>query len=168
MAKKKKIPTRTPRRTQKSFIAQFQIEDLLRLMAEHDVSEINLKDGQKSVMLRRGPAVAAAIPPAPAPPPMEVPATQAAQPSSAAVETSNLIEIKSPMVGTFYAAPDIEAPPYVSPGGDIGPETVVCIVEAMKVMNEIKAECAGVIERCCVNNSEAVEYGQTLFFVRPT
>ena len=71
------------------------------------------------------------------------------------------------MVGTFYAAPDIESPAYVSPGADVTPESIVCIVEAMKVMNEIKAECSGVIERCCVNNSEPVEYGQPLFVVRP-
>jgi acetyl-CoA carboxylase biotin carboxyl carrier protein len=71
------------------------------------------------------------------------------------------------MVGTFYAAPDPDSKPYVSPGSEVGPDTVVCIIEAMKVFNEIKAEVAGTIEKVMVQNAQAVEFGQPLFMVRP-
>jgi acetyl-CoA carboxylase biotin carboxyl carrier protein len=79
----------------------------------------------------------------------------------------DLLEINSPMVGTFYSAPSPDTPPFVSVGTSIGPESVVCIVEAMKVFNEIKAEIAGTVEKILVKNEQAIEYGQTLFLVRP-
>ena len=74
----------------------------------------------------------------------------------------------APMVGTFYRAPSPDADDYVQVGSKIGPESVVCILEAMKVMNEIKAECSGEIVKICVQNAEAVEYGQALFVVKPS
>jgi len=76
------------------------------------------------------------------------------------------VEIKSPMVGTFYRAPAPDAPPYVDIGSEVNPETVVCIIEAMKVMNEIKAEVTGVITEILVENGAPVEFGQPLFKVR--
>ena len=88
-----------------------------------------------------------------------------AQGEGAAPETSHK-EIKSPMVGTFYAAPSPEAPPYVAAGQEITPDTVVCIIEAMKVMNEIKAEISGVIAEVCAENGKPVQFGQTLFRVK--
>ncbi len=84
----------------------------------------------------------------------------------AAAEASHHKEIKSPMVGTFYAAQSPEAPPYVTAGQEITPDTVVCIIEAMKVMNEIKAEVSGVIAEVCAENGKPVQFGQTLFRVK--
>ena len=89
--------------------------------------------------------------------------TGGAQP--AAAEDGEVIA--SPIVGTFYRAPSPDSPPFVNVGDTVGPETVVCIVEAMKVFNEIKAECAGTIEKVMVRNGESVEYGQPMFRVRP-
>ena len=80
---------------------------------------------------------------------------------------SSEIEIKSPMVGTFYRAPSPESAPYVDVGADLNPETVVCIIEAMKVMNEIKSEVKGVISQVLAENGKPVEFGQPLFKVRP-
>jgi acetyl-CoA carboxylase biotin carboxyl carrier protein len=84
-----------------------------------------------------------------------------------AMPASTEIEIKSPMIGTFYRAPSPESAPYVDIGSEVGPETVVCIIEAMKVMNEIKAEVRGVITQLQVENAKPVEFGQALFKVRP-
>ena len=83
-------------------------------------------------------------------------------------ENAGLVPIASPMVGTFYAAPDPESPPFVNVGASVGPDTAVCLIEAMKVFNEIKAEVSGTIEKIAVKNAEAVEYGQALFYVRPS
>lgn len=80
----------------------------------------------------------------------------------------NEVEIKSPMIGTFYRAPSPEAAPYVEVGMEVNPDTVVCIIEAMKVMNEIKAEAKGVITQVMVENAKPVEFGQPLFKVRPS
>lgn len=87
--------------------------------------------------------------------------------TSGAAAASNEIEIKSPMVGTFYRAPSPEAANYVEIGAEVGPDSVVCIIEAMKVMNEIKAEVRGVITQLLVENARPVEFGQPLFKIRP-
>ncbi len=78
-----------------------------------------------------------------------------------------LVEIASPMVGTFYAAASPEKPPFATVGTKVGPDTVVCLIEAMKVFNEIKAECSGTIERVLVKNGEPVEFGQAIYLVKP-
>jgi acetyl-CoA carboxylase biotin carboxyl carrier protein len=83
------------------------------------------------------------------------------------IPATNEIEVKSPMIGTFYRAPSPEAASYVEIGAEINPESVVCIIEAMKVMNEIKAEVKGVITQVLVENAKPVEFGQPLFKVRP-
>src|SRR6516225_8512504 len=85
-----------------------------------------------------------------------------------AAPPSNELEIKSPMIGTFYRAPSPESAPYIEIGAEVNPETVVCIIEAMKVMNEIKAEAKGVITQVMVENAEPVEFGQPLFKLRPS
>jgi acetyl-CoA carboxylase biotin carboxyl carrier protein len=90
----------------------------------------------------------------------------AATPAAAAAPASNLKEIASPMVGTFYASPSPDAGPYVEVGQTVTPETVVCIIEAMKVMNEIKAEVAGVIAEVAAENGKPVQFGQALFRVK--
>lgn len=88
-------------------------------------------------------------------------------PGAEAPETK-MLEIKSPIVGTFYRAASPDAEPYVSMGQDVDDDTVVCIVEAMKVMNEIKAEVKGVIRKILVDNATPVQFGQTLFLVEPS
>jgi acetyl-CoA carboxylase biotin carboxyl carrier protein len=95
------------------------------------------------------------------------PALPATQPSSAPAQSTDT-EIKSPMVGTIYRAPSPEAANYVEVGTEVNPDTVVCIIEAMKVMNEIKAETRGVITAIMVDNAKPVEFGQPLFKIRPT
>jgi acetyl-CoA carboxylase biotin carboxyl carrier protein len=95
------------------------------------------------------------------------PALPASQPASAPAVTGET-EIKSPMVGTIYRAPSPEAANYVEVGAEVNPDTVVCIIEAMKVMNEIKAETRGVITAIMVDNAKPVEFGQPLFKIRPT
>ena len=150
-----------------------EIKRLVKLMIDNDLTEMNITDGEQKVTLRRGTggqgpvvvatpvAVSAASAPAPeaaAEAPVEPPPEQ---------PQSGLIEIPSPMVGTFYWAPSPDSDPYVASGDSIGEETVVCIVEAMKVMNEIKADCAGTIIEVCVQNAQPVEFGQVLFRVKP-
>ena len=139
-----------------------QIKELVRLMADNDLSELSVTDGQTKIHLKRGVGVAAAVLPAPpAGPASPAAAAQTAEPAT------ELAEIRSPMVGTFYAAPSPDADPYVTVGSAVEDGAVVCIVEAMKVMNEIKADCSGTIEEICVRNAQPVEYGQILFRVRP-
>ncbi|GAB4155807.1 MAG: acetyl-CoA carboxylase biotin carboxyl carrier protein [Planctomycetota bacterium] len=82
-------------------------------------------------------------------------------------KNENYIEIKSPIVGTFYRSPAPDAPPYVNVGDHVNPKTVVCIVEAMKVMNELKADCSGTIVKILAENAQTVEYGHVLFLVKP-
>ena len=112
-------------------------------------------------------------------PAMHAPVVHAPAPSASPASTSTdagddsdddagLIAITSPMVGTFYAAADPGSPPFASPGTSVSHESIVCIVEAMKVFSETKAECMGVVEKVLVKNGEPVEYGQKLFLVRPS
>jgi acetyl-CoA carboxylase biotin carboxyl carrier protein len=112
--------------------------------------------------------------PAPAPVTVHAPpaATEAAPPPAAPAPAagpaaSNLVEIKSPMVGTFYRAPSPEAPSYVEVGSRVAKGQTLCILEAMKLMNELESEVAGVVREICVENSEPVEYGQALFRIEP-
>jgi len=86
----------------------------------------------------------------------------------AAIPASSEVDIKSPMIGTFYRAPSPESASYVEVGAEVGQETVVCIIEAMKVMNEIKAEAKGIITQVLVENAKPVEFGQPLFKIRPS
>jgi len=140
-------------------------------MSQHDLSEIELAEGDQRIRLRRGPKVVGAAIPAPA---MPLPAPAAHTLPSPAAEkpvekpARKLEEIKNPTVGTFYAQKEPGAPAYVSVGSRVTPSTVVCIIEAMKVMNEITAGCSGVIAEVCVNNKEFVEYNAVLFRVDPT
>jgi acetyl-CoA carboxylase biotin carboxyl carrier protein len=145
-----------------------RIRRLVELMKEHDLSEIDLREGETRIQIRRGmdpvlsgpvgPRSAAAMP---APPAAAVPAPPTAAPPPA--EEEHVAVIKSPMVGTFYAAPDPDSPSYVKVGDHVGPETIVCIVEAMKVFNQIPAEVAGKVQAVLVENGEPVEFGQPLF-----
>jgi acetyl-CoA carboxylase biotin carboxyl carrier protein len=148
------------------------IKALVELMVENDLSKVELREGDRHILLRRGqsaPVMTAAPAPAPPPPPTaSAPAPAEAAPTRPEAPPSDEVVIRAPMVGTFYTAPDPESPPFVSIGSEITADTVVCIVEAMKVFNEIKAEVSGQITRLLVKNAEAVEFDQPLFAVRPS
>ena len=159
-----------------------QIRQLVELMVANDVQSIRMSDGELRLAIRRGPQWdsmpgAHAVAPPPALPASAVSPAAAmavgghAGPAKPQAESQQadegLASIESPMVGTFYAAPDPDSPPYVTVGSEVTPDTVVCIVEAMKVFNEIKAEISGTIEKVCVENAHPVEFGQPLFLVRP-
>ncbi len=151
-----------------------KIRQLIDMMIANDLTEISLRDGDMEVSLRRpttgvGDVVASAGNPACSPNPTStIAGVRPPSDASAAKEPDpKMMEIKSPMVGTFYAALDPDSPPFVEVGGTINPNTVVCVVEAMKVFNEIKAEVTGTIEKVLVKNEQPIEYGQPLFLVRP-
>lgn len=134
--------------------------DLSVFKMEKEGFKITLKKGTdfQPVITTTTPATFTAAAPAVA----TVPSAETAAPK----DTSNLREITSPMVGTFYASPSPEAAPFVSVGQEITEDTVVCIMEAMKVMNEIKAEVRGVVAEIVAENGKPVQYGQVLFKVR--
>ena len=143
-----------------------EIKQLVQLMVDNDLSELDIADGEKKIALKRGKAPAQIIA-APAMAPALAPAAAPAQ-AAPAEPAEKFIEIRSPMVGTFYAAPSPDSDPFVQSGTRISDDSVVCIIEAMKVMNEIKAECSGTIVEVCVRNAQPVEYGQVLFRVKPS
>jgi acetyl-CoA carboxylase biotin carboxyl carrier protein len=147
-----------------------QISRLAELMTENDLSEISLQTADVKLKLKRGfePVVAAPMA-APAPVAVHAAAGAAAPAHDAAADdaAAPAATIASPIVGTFYAAPAPDAPPFVKVGDTVDADTVVCIVEAMKVMNEIKAEQCGVIRKVLVDNATPVEFGQPLFEIDP-
>jgi acetyl-CoA carboxylase biotin carboxyl carrier protein len=150
------------------------IKAIVDLMKKNAITEFEMERDGFKIRLKRavGQTVASEEPVAnvlgvplvngPAHPP-----AVAAAPAPAAPPATPEVEIKSPMIGTFYRAPSPEAAPYVDVGSVVEPDTVVCIIEAMKVMNEIKAELKGVITDVLVENGKPVEFGQPLFRVRP-
>jgi acetyl-CoA carboxylase biotin carboxyl carrier protein len=144
-----------------------KIRALIELMKDHDLSELDLREGKQKIQLKRGSQapVYQAVAPAPAP----VAAAPAAAPSGSAQAPSeeHLVAIKSPMVGTFYCKPKPDSENFVRIGESISEDTVVCIIEAMKVFNDIKAEVSGKVVKMLVKNEDAVEYGQTLYLVDP-
>lgn len=153
-----------------------KLKELVKLMVENDLSELDLRDEAETVVVKR--TLAGQYQYAPAPPghspypgammpaPGQRPTPLPADDNADTDDEASLHAIVSPMVGTFYTAPDPESPAYVKVGSDVDPDSVVCIVEAMKVFSEIKAECSGTIEKLLVKNGDAVEYGQKLFLVR--
>lgn len=160
-----------------------KLKELVRLMVDNDLTELDLRDSEEQVTMRRSnlqamPTLVHAAPQAAvlhAPPPMASPAPMSAAPApaggaaaaGASADEAGLKRIESPMVGTFYAQANPDSPPFVSVGAGVSPEKTVCIIEAMKIFNEIKAECTGTIARVLVKNGEPVEFGQALFLVKP-
>jgi len=148
---------------------------LVQLMSRHDLSEIDLREGELRIRIRRGqatvphgaaptmhvPAPAALASASPFPPP----AAPAERPAAAA---RNLVEIRAPTVGTFYAQEKPDSPPYVSVGSRFNASTVVGLIEAMKLFNEVPAGCNGVVVDVLVQNQQPVEFEQVLFRVDPT
>jgi len=151
------------------------IKAIIDLMKKNSVSEFELEKQDFKIRLKRGPfnGGGASVSYEEAPvltyvqPQIAVPAPGVAVPTPAALAASLELEIKSPMIGTFYRAPSPESASYIEVGAEVNPETVVCIIEAMKVMNEIKAEAKGIITQVMVENAKPVEFGQPLFKLRP-
>ncbi|MGD8453035.1 MAG: acetyl-CoA carboxylase biotin carboxyl carrier protein [Phycisphaerae bacterium] len=138
------------------------IKNLVQLMVENDLSRVELREGDTHILLRRGQApLVSTAPVSVTPAPSTAPAQAAPPPSPEPDEHY----IRSPMVGTFYTSADPETPPFVNIGDHVTAESVVCLVEAMKVFNEIKADVAGRITKVLVKNAQAVEFDQPLFAV---
>ena len=143
-----------------------QIRELAQIAAENGLSAIEIAEGENRVRIERAVAAPAAVPavvsmPAPAAAPTAPAPAPAAEETN--VDFNRTREIKSPMVGVFYAAPSPDAKPFVEVGSKVKKGDIVCIVEAMKLMNEISAEFDGEVVDICVHNGDVVEYGQTLF-----
>ncbi len=144
------------------------IEKLANLADEKQLTEITVEDGDKAIIIKRGIQGAQVV--APSTVQAAAPIAQAAVPSQAAsnaqtVEQPKGTAITSPMVGAFYAAPSPGAKPFVKVGDTVAAGQVVCIVEAMKLMNEIESEVSGKITQICVEDGQSVEYGQVLMYV---
>ena len=151
-----------------------KLKELIRLMVANELTELDLRDAEEQVTLRRpgpqqAPQVLQAAPMQVAAPaaPVAAPAAPAAAEPPAENADDGLVAIESPMVGTFYSSPAPDKPSFISVGSSVSDETVVCLVEAMKIFNEIKAETTGTIEKLLVSSGDAVEFGQPLFLVRP-
>jgi acetyl-CoA carboxylase biotin carboxyl carrier protein len=147
-----------------------KLKELVKLMVANDLAEMDLRDTDEQVTIRRhgdtfvtsSPSVQAQTAIASAPPVQAPPAALATE-----APAQEGIEIVSPMVGTFYLSPDPDSPSFVSVGDPVDNDTTVCIVEAMKIFNEIKAQVRGTISKLLVENGEPVEFGQPLFLVKP-
>jgi acetyl-CoA carboxylase biotin carboxyl carrier protein len=164
-----------------------EIKLVIDLMTKNGLSEFELEKGDFKLRVKRGPggewttsttpaagpqvvhhhAPVAAFAPSPVAVPLAAPASVSAAASAPAAAPAAGAQIVSPMVGTFYTSPSPDSPPYVSVGQEVQEDTVVCIIEAMKVMNEIKAETRGVIVEVLAQNGKPVEFGKPLFAVRP-
>ena len=151
------------------------IKAIIDLMKKNSVTEFELEKQEFKIRLKRGgngggamaaPAYDEGMALTYSPVPGALPPPGLAAPAIA--PASHEVEIKSPMIGTFYRSPSPEAPAYAEIGTEVTPETVVCIIEAMKVMNEIKAEAKGVITQVMVENAKPDAFGQALFRIRPT
>lgn len=163
---------------------QKELKELIEFLISKDITEFELERGDVKVRIKRGqevhyaaaPVVAAPMPipvapPAATPAPAPAAATAASAPAPAAPIAAENEEgihlVKSPIVGTFYESPSPGAPPFVRPGDSVTAGQVLCIVEAMKLMNEIESDVSGEIVKMLVANGQPVEYGQPLFAVRP-
>jgi len=152
-----------------------KIKELIEIMKDNDLVEVEIKHGADKISLKRfqpQQPVVTAVPVITSGARAESAAEMAQNLAAKAEPTTtqkqeNLVEIKSLIVGTLYTAPSPDSEPFVDVGSHIDPQTVVCVIEAMKVMNEIKAETSGTIAEILVKNGQAVEYGQPLFRVRP-
>jgi len=148
-----------------------EIKTIVQMMSEHDLTEFKIEAEEMVLCIRRGSQREGGLPvvlpptvmpaPVPAAPPAATPAAAAAAPA-AAEPAKPRNTVNAPIVGTFYRSPSPDAPPFVKVGDTVTAETVVCIIEAMKVMNEIKAEKSGVVKEILIENGQAVEFGQPL------
>ena len=155
------------------------VQSLIRMLDESSLDNLELRRGGTRIRLSKSPGAAAVIAEAPAArssgdnaasaPAATAPAAAPEESAPAVPETAStkLLDIESPMVGTFYRAPSPEADPYVDVGGTVAAGDVLCVIEAMKLMNELECEVAGRIVEICVENAEPVDFGQVLFRVDP-
>ena len=149
-----------------------KIKQVVDLMKKSDLSEFEIQDQEFKLRIKRdvggrGPVAAPVAAPAPvAPAPVAAPVAPAPAPAAPAAADPNVKVITSPMVGTFYATPSPDSPNFVAIGSTVKADTVVCIIEAMKVMNEIQSELSGTIVECLVASGTSVEFGQPLFRVK--
>ena len=140
-----------------------RIRQIIELMEQHELVEVDLQEGEEKIKLKRG----GAVPMVAAPVAAAAPAPVAAAPGPAADNTAGTTTINAPMVGTFYAKANPESPPFVKVGNRVSADTIVCIVEAMKVFNEIPAECSGTIVEVLVSDQQAVDFGKPMFRIQP-
>lgn len=150
---------------------QKELKELIEFLIEKDISEFELERGDVKVRIKRGFDAHARAAVAAVPAPMVVsapvaPAAPAAASAPAPAVEEALHTVKSPIVGTFYESPAPGSPPFVKPGDMVQAGQVLCIIEAMKLMNEIEADASGEVVKRLVNNSQPVEYGQPLFAIR--
>jgi acetyl-CoA carboxylase biotin carboxyl carrier protein len=149
------------------------VKKLIKIVEQSDISKISIQEGDVKIKISKNSdsqAQVAFTQSAPAPAPVPVQNPQAAEPAAdkqteKETQKSNLHEIRSPIVGTFYRAPAPDADPYVKVGDEVSPGTVLCIVEAMKLMNEIESDVSGKIVKILVENATPVEYNQPLFLI---
>ena len=148
-----------------------ELKALLRLMEGNDVEELELVEGERRVRIKRrslpGRVPPPAMNPASATEVSDASAVSSMAPAAGAEDAAGFLRVESPMVGTFYRAPAPGADPYVKEGDLVQKGTVICIIEAMKLMNEIEAEVKGRVARILVENGQPVEFGQTLFLIEP-
>ena len=144
-----------------------EIKELLQIFEESGVAEMEVQRGENRLRLRRAPTTQELQVPAAAPPAAHAPAPPAAPAAKASTADANHTLIKSPIVGTYYDAPSPGAAPFVKIGDTVEPGQVLCILESMKLMNEIEAEMAGTLVHKLVENGRPVEYGEALFAIRP-
>jgi len=149
-----------------------KLRKLIRLIENSDVAEIEITDGETTIRITRGSApVVQPSAPSPAAQPVQPaapkPAADEAEAAKAEAQEPEEHIVRSPMVGTFYRAPSPDAEPFVQEGQRVRKGDVLCIIEAMKLMNEIEAEYDGIVEKILVENAQPVEYGQPLFVIRP-
>jgi acetyl-CoA carboxylase biotin carboxyl carrier protein len=142
------------------------IDELARLLSEYQLAELEVERGGDRVRLRRGPEPGTAALPIAAPPPSAPPPLPAGAAPPAPADDPTVAYITSPFVGTFYRSPSPDAPPYVDVGARVQKGQVLCIVEAMKLMNEIESEVDGTVVDLLVANGQPVEYGQQLYKIR--
>lgn len=147
------------------------VERLINALDNSSVDSLEIERGGTRVRLAKTPPTVAAPAAAPvaavAPAPAAAPAAQPAETPAAPAAKSNLIDVTSPMVGTFYRAPAPDAPNYADVGSRVSPGDTLCIIEAMKLMNELECEVSGTIAEVCIENAQPVEFGQVLFRVDP-
>jgi acetyl-CoA carboxylase biotin carboxyl carrier protein len=148
---------------------QKEIKELIDFLIEKDIAEFELERGDVKLRIRRGAPEAVpaerVINVHPAVPAVQMPTMARAHAAPAPAEDLHLV--LSPMVGTYYESPSPGSPPFVKPGDSVEAGQVLCIVEAMKLMNEIEADVSGEVVKCLVKNGQPIEYGQELFALRP-
>jgi acetyl-CoA carboxylase biotin carboxyl carrier protein len=140
-----------------------RVSKLVDLMKLHDLSEVELREGRQKIRICRGPREAPRMPPPPPPPPGAPPPVSSSAPAAAPAESPHIVTFKSPMVGTYYSKPNPKAESYVRVGSKVEPSTIVCIIEAMKVFNEIQADLRGEVVAVLVQDGEAVDFEKPLF-----